>query len=89
MFCWKVVSSRRFPTSKPGDNVPNLVEGSGSTMITAERMGRRPFLMEIAPAYCDVIVTRWQHYTGKKATGWRGNGSGRAGGGKPHPPERR
>jgi DNA modification methylase len=29
--------------------------------------------MEIDPAYCDVIVTRWQDYTGKKASGWRGN----------------
>jgi hypothetical protein len=29
--------------------------------------------MEIDPAYCDVIATRWQNYTGKTATGWRGN----------------
>jgi DNA modification methylase len=61
-------------SSKRGENVLDLFGGSGSTLIAAERMGRRAFLMEIDPAYCDVIVTRWQDYTGKKATGWRANG---------------
>jgi DNA modification methylase len=60
-------------SSKRGENVLDLFGGSGSTLIAAERMGRRAFLMEIDPAYCDVIVTRWQDYTGKKAEGWRGN----------------
>ena len=60
-------------SSKRGENVLDLFGGSGSTMIAAERLGRRAFLMEIDPAYCDVIVTRWQNYTGKKASGWRGN----------------
>jgi DNA modification methylase len=60
-------------SSKRGENVLDLFGGSGSTLIAAERMGRRAFLMEIDPAYCDVIVTRWQNYTGKSATGWRGN----------------
>jgi DNA modification methylase len=60
-------------SSKRGENVLDLFGGSGSTLIAAERMGRRAFLMEIDRAYCDVIVTRWQNYTGKKATGWRGN----------------
>ena len=60
-------------SSKRGENVLDLFGGSGSTLIAAERMGRRAFLVEIDPAYCDVIITRWQNYTGKKAAGWRGN----------------
>jgi len=61
-------------SSRRGENVLDLFGGSGSTLIAAERMGRRAFLMEIDPAYCDVIVQRWQEFTGKKADGWRGNG---------------
>jgi DNA modification methylase len=59
-------------SSKIGENVLDLFGGSGSTMIAAERMDRCSFSMEIDPAYCDVIVTRWQNFTGKKAEGWRG-----------------
>lgn len=60
-------------SSKRGENVLDLFGGSGSTLIAAERMGRRAFLMEIDCAYADVVVTRWQAYTGRKADGWRGN----------------
>jgi len=41
--------------------------GSGTTMIAAESTGRRARLIEIDPLYCDVIVQRWQKYTGKVA----------------------
>lgn len=41
--------------------------GSGSTLIACEKTGRRCFMMEISPAYCDVIVARWEAATGKKA----------------------
>lgn len=41
--------------------------GSGSTLIAAEQMGRRAFLMEIDALYCDVIVQRWEQFTGQKA----------------------
>ena len=50
-----------------GENVLDLFGGSGSTLIAAEPTGRRAFLMEIDPLYCDVIVQRWEQYTGKKA----------------------
>jgi hypothetical protein len=54
-------------SSQAGDNVLDLFGGSGSTLIAAEQTGRRAFLMEIDALYCDVIVQRWENYTGKKA----------------------
>jgi DNA modification methylase len=54
-------------SSKPGENVLDLFGGSGSTLIAAEQLGRRCFLMELDALYCDVIVTRWEQFTGKKA----------------------
>lgn len=41
--------------------------GSGTTLIAAEQMGRKCYGMEISPAYCDVIVKRWENLTGRKA----------------------
>jgi DNA modification methylase len=41
--------------------------GSGTTLIAAEKTGRKCFGMEISPRYCDVIVKRWEDFTGKKA----------------------
>ncbi|MCP3996048.1 MAG: DNA modification methylase, partial [bacterium] len=60
-------------SSRKGETVLDLFGGSGSTLVAAERLGRNACLMEIDPAYCDVIVQRWQDYTGAKADGWRGN----------------
>jgi len=54
-------------TSRPGENVLDLFGGSGSTLISAEMTGRRAFLMELDPLYCDVIVQRWEKFTGRKA----------------------
>lgn len=54
-------------SSKPEENVLDLFGGSGSTLIGAERCGRHAFLMELDPLYCDVIVKRWEEYTGQKA----------------------
>lgn len=55
-------------SSKPGDAVLDLFLGSGSTLIACEKTGRRCFGMEIDPKYCDVILTRWEKFTGKTAT---------------------
>jgi DNA modification methylase len=48
-------------------NVLDLFGGSGSTLIGAEQTGRNAYLMELDPKYCDVIVKRWEDFTGKKA----------------------
>ena len=42
--------------------------GSGTTLIAAEQLNRKCYGMEISPAYCDVIVKRWETLTGKTAT---------------------
>ncbi|MBI2191982.1 MAG: site-specific DNA-methyltransferase [Planctomycetes bacterium] len=55
-------------SSRPGENVLDLFGGSGSTLIAAEKTGRRAYLMELDQLYADVIVRRWEEYTGKKAT---------------------
>ena len=54
--------------SARGDAVYEPFAGSGTTIIAAEKAGRRCVAMEIEPRYCDVIVTRWQNFTGKPAT---------------------
>ena len=48
--------------------VADFFLGSGTTLIAAEQLGRKCYGMEISPAYCDVIVKRWETLTGKKAT---------------------
>lgn len=55
-------------SSKRGEIVLDLFGGSGSTLIAAERVGRAARLIELEPKYVDVIVRRWQEYTGQKAT---------------------
>jgi DNA modification methylase len=54
-------------SSRKGENVLDLFGGSGSTLIAAEQQGRRAFLMELDPLYADIIVQRWEQFTGKKA----------------------
>jgi len=53
-------------SSRPGENVLDLFGGSGSTLIAAEQTGRRAFVMELDPLYCDVIIQRWSNFSGKK-----------------------
>lgn len=54
-------------SSRTGENVLDLFGGSGSTMIAAQQTGRRALLMELDPLYCDVIVQRYEQFTGQKA----------------------
>ena len=54
-------------SSRPDEHVLDLFGGSGSTLIAAEQTGRRAFVMEIDGLYCDVIVQRWERFTGQKA----------------------
>jgi DNA modification methylase len=54
-------------SSKRGENVMDLFGGSGSTLIGAVQTYRKAFLMEMDQLYCDVIVKRWQDFTGDKA----------------------
>ena len=54
-------------SSRSGENVLDLFGGSGSTLIAAERTGRTAFVMELDPLYCDVIVARFEQFTGQKA----------------------
>ena len=53
--------------TKGGDIVLDSFGGSGTTMIAAEKYGRTGYLMELDPKYCDVIVKRWEEFTGNKA----------------------
>ena len=55
-------------SSRPGDSVLDPFGGSGTTLIAAEKSGRTARLIELDPKYVDVIVRRWQEWSGKQAT---------------------
>jgi 16S rRNA G966 N2-methylase RsmD len=73
------LSNRVHPTQKPvglfeqilndydPKSVIDLFGGSGSTLIACEKTNRKCFMMELSPEYCDVIVARWEEYTGLRA----------------------
>ncbi len=54
-------------SSRPADAVLDLFGGSGSTLIAAQMLGRRARIIELDPLYCDVIIDRWQQFTGQAA----------------------
>lgn len=54
--------------TKEGDSVIDVFGGSGTTLIAAEQLNRRCYMMELDPHYCDVIIARWEKLTGKEAT---------------------
>lgn len=55
-------------SSKIDDIILDLFGGSGSTLIAAEQIQRKCYMIEIEPKYCDVIIRRWEQFTGQKAT---------------------
>jgi len=56
--------------TKGGDIILDSFGGSGTTLLAAEKNGRIAYVMELDPKYCDVIVKRWEDFTGKKAQLW-------------------
>ena len=54
-------------SSKENDDVLDLFGGSGSTLIACEQLNRKCYMMELDPHYIDVIIQRWENFTGKKA----------------------
>ena len=54
-------------SSKKDDNVLDLFGGSGSTLIACEQLNRKCYMMELDPHYIDVIIQRWENFTGEKA----------------------
>jgi len=75
------IKTRVHPTQKPlqvitpfiekysdeDSNIVDLFGGSGSTLIACEQLNRACYMMEIDPVYCDVIIRRWENFTGQKA----------------------
>ena len=71
------------PTAKPVElieraiqhfkkaNVLDLFGGSGSTLIACEKTNKKCYMMEISPKYCDIIIKRWEQFTGKEAILWQ------------------
>ena len=54
-------------SSKENDDVLDLFGGSGSTLIACEQLNRKCYMMELDPHYIDVIIQRWENFTGEKA----------------------
>ena len=54
-------------STRKGETVLDTFGGSGSTLVAAEQLGRICYIMELDPRYVDVIIKRWEEYTGEKA----------------------
>lgn len=63
----KLIAYQIKNSSKRGESVLDPFGGSGTTMIACEQLGRRCFMMEFDPYFADVIVNRWEKFTGKEA----------------------
>ena len=62
LFAYQILNN-----TKGSDRVLDSFAGSGTTAIAAEKHGRNALLMELDPKYCDVIIKRWQDFTGQQA----------------------
>lgn len=72
LLCAKAIQN----SSREGDIVLDLFGGSGSTLMACEQTQRLCYTMELDPVYCDVIIKRWETFTGKKAVRTNGSGHG-------------
>ena len=64
----ELISKMLRNSTREGDIVVDLFGGSGSTLISCQMLGRQARLMELDAKFVDVIVRRWQEFTGKQAT---------------------
>jgi site-specific DNA-methyltransferase (adenine-specific) len=62
-----LIANALLNSSQEGDNILDVFGGSGSTLIACEQLNRKCYMMEMSPKYVDVIIKRWEEYTGKKA----------------------
>lgn len=62
LFAYQIQNS-----TKPGDIVLDSFGGSGTTIMACEQLGRKGYVVELDPKYCDVIIKRWEQFTGDKA----------------------
>lgn len=63
----KLIAENMKNSSRVGEIIIDLFGGSGSTLITAEQLNRKAYLMELDPKYVDVIISRWEDFTGEEA----------------------
>ena len=63
----ELIANALLNSTKSEENVLDLFGGSGSTLIACEQLNRKCYMMELDEHYCDVIITRWEKLTGKKA----------------------
>ena len=62
LFAYQIQNS-----TKAGDSVLDIFGGSGTTLMACEQLGRKCYTVELDPHYCDVIIDRWEKFTGKTA----------------------
>ena len=63
----KLIAQLIANSSEKGDSVLDLFGGSGTTLIASEQLGRKCYMMEYDPKFVDVIIDRWEKFTGQKA----------------------
>ena len=62
-----IIANAILNSTKENENVLDVFGGSGSTLIACEQTNRNCFCMELEPKYIDVIINRWETFTGQKA----------------------
>lgn len=63
----ELIANALLDGTKEKDSVLDAFGGSGSTLIACEQLNRKCYMAELDPHYCDVIVQRWENFTGKTA----------------------